>query len=285
MGKVSNALIRFLESDIIRMLVETKRYSRKIHSWEIWLIIVLVSLPITFLLYFLLWSKITDIHEKHLRKKGIYYKELPIHEVDISFSRRKDKTVFLTCKSKKVRTRDANEVTKAIAENKKLRQELLFDIFSIIPKDEICMIARSGSIYKKNDNGEMQKSDGKERTFCIDASNSWEKKKNGDWLSRQSTLMNYSGHVVAIRGIDRETAMLGYDICIPDADERVLSASSLTELLKYCDAKNCILQIKENGSAFTYSDKAGYTKADLVRKIKEAAVHHGYKVKIKKKGR
>ena len=205
--------------------------------------------------------------------------------MDISLSRRKDRTVFLTCKNKKVRTRDANEVTKAIAENKKLIQEFVFDILSIIPKDELCMIARSGSIYKKSNSGEVQKSDGKERTFCIDASNSWEKKKNEAWLSRQRTLMNYGGHVIAIRGIDRETAMLGYDIYIPDADERELAASSLTELLRYCDAKNCKLQIKENGSAFTYSDKAGYTKADLVRKIKESAEKHGYKVKIKKKGR
>lgn len=281
MADIPEIIVKIMESDIMKELNEIAEGRNELNAVSISFLSFLAAFPIIVMLQF----RIKEWHEEHLRKKGMYYKELPIHEVDISLSRRKDRTVFLACKNKKVRTRDANEVTKAVAENKKLRQELVFDILSIIPKDELCMIARSGSIYKKRDRGDIQKENGKERTFCIDASNSWEKKKNEAWLSRQRTLMNYSGNIVAIRGIDRETAMLGCDICIPDADEREISASSLTELLRYRDAKNCKLQIRENGRMFVYSDKAGYTKADLVRKIKESAEKHGYKVKRKKKGR
>ncbi len=248
--------------------------------------LLLSTIPLWLVFITLVQAKLEERYKAHLKSRGIYYKEQPIEEIAISPLKDKKarykNTISLTCKMKKVRTRDANAVATAHAENKKRKQELFKEVTSIIPKEEICLIARSGSVYAKRNDGEIKPEEERDRSFRLDLSHSWEKKKNDEWLGEHETILNNQGYAIAIRGVDEKTAELGYDIFIPDADEQDLCKMSLTELLKYCDAENCKLQIRENGSVFAYSDIPGYTKADVVKAIKETAERHGYKVKIKK---
>lgn len=248
--------------------------------------LLLSTIPLWLVFVFLISDKIKNRREARLKARGIYYKELPIEEVIISPLKEKraccKNTISLTCKIKKVRTRDANAVASAHAENKRRKLELFKAVVSTIPRDELCLIARSGSVYAKRKDGEIKPEEERDRSFRLDLSHSWEKKKNDEWLAEHETILNNQGYVIAVRGVDERTAERGYDIFIPDADVRDLCKMSLTELLKYCEAENCKLQIRENGSVFTFSDIPGYTKADIVKTIKDSAERQGYKVKIKR---
>ena len=239
--------------------------------------LLLSTIPIWLVLILPIRMKIKEKREAYLKARGTYLKEKPIKEMRICLS----ESVRIAYKVEKAKTKDAEEYAKAAEENKALKKEIFGEIVSIIPREEICLIGRSGSVYAKRKDGEIKEEEERNRSFRLDVSTSWEKKRNDEWLKKQETVTNKAGQVIGIRGIDEETARLGYDIFIPKAKEEELKELSLTELLRYCEAENCKLQIREQGSVYIFSDVEGYTKEDVIGAIRKAAEERGIKVKVK----
>ena len=251
--------------------------------------LLLSTIPLWLVLIMLIRFKIEAKREAYLKARGTYLKEKPIKEMSVSFGKKKREkegygknSVLLTYKVKRVKTKGAEAYAKAMEENKKLKQELLKEIISIIPKEELCLVARSGSVYKNRKAGEIKPEEERSRSFRLDLCNSWEKKKNDEWLKEQRVLLTNQGYTIGVYGIDERTAERGYEIYVPKAREEELVGMSLTGLLKYCEEENCKFQVRENGRVYIFSDVPGYTKAEVISAIKAAAEEKGIKVKIKK---
>jgi len=248
---------RFMESDVMKVV---KHYGEYRHSPQsLYDAIKNCLIIVGILILCFVDMTIKDKHVENLMKKGTYKKELPIRKVRISFKSRRSFTLLF--KTKTVKTKDAEGYEKARRENRQTKLDFAKAVLALIPKDEPVLLKRHGS-------------------FRLDASNSWEKKKNEEWLSDYRTILNIEGYTVALLGGKEGLAECGYDIFVPKSEAGELSAMTVEELLKFCEEENCKLQIKEKGSEIVFSDAQGYTEADIVRAIKLTAEEKGIKVRI-----
>ncbi len=286
MGRIWNAIEYIMESDVMQFLVGVAESRHSLDPKKICAdTLFFLSPMLCFLFCFYFSDMVKNRREKYLKTKGRYFKELPIREAVIHLNK-KDyvrNSISFNFKIKKKRERNAGNITIAKAENIKHKHKIFRGMVSLlIPSDEICLIARSASVYNRRNNGEIKAEEERNRSFRLDISYSWEKKKNEEWLGGENTVRNEAGEIIGVRGISEKTSELGYDIFIPKAEEEELLKMGSDELLKFCEPENCKLQVREGGSKISFSDIPGYTKADVIKAIKEAAEAQGIKVKIKK---
>ncbi len=232
------------------------------------------AIPILFFIIVSISIKIESRREKKLLAKGTYHKELPIEEIEISLAEG-ERCFQITCKTETVLTPNAKEAEGAKKENKQKKLELFKGIVSdIVPKEEVCLLARTTNISALTEAG-------RDDLFRLDVCPVWEKKRNEEWLSQYETIQDLEGHTIAIRGVDGQVIARGYDILIPKEDTARLCTMSGEELLKFCEAENCKLQIKEKGSIISFSETDGFTKEEVTEKIRRIAEEQGYKVELK----
>jgi len=279
---------------ICRVLAEFNQSKRAYYRRMFWPIMIVCSIPVVLFFLLIIDAKITGWYKDKLIKRGFYHKEHPVDKLEISIAdmhkkrkdlniRRKEKTlsVSLAYTAKKEYTRDARAAESSVKANMQIKKELSGYVIQKISEGEVCLLVRSAGIYQKRDSGEIAESEERDRSFRLDVGYSWERKKNNRWLDEQDKVINNAGQVIAVRGIDEATMALGYDIYIPRASEEELCSMSLTEMLRFCDAENCKVQIRDKGNVFIVSGHPGFTESDLTKTIQEAALQRGIKVKIK----
>jgi len=260
-----------------------------------WPFVIICSIPVVLLFLLIIDAEITGWYKDKMLKRGFYHKEFPIDKVEVNIAdvykkqkaskiKGKKFSISLTYKPKKKYTRNANEAESSVRANKQIKSELSEYVIRKMAEGEVCLLVRSAGVYQKRDKGEITESEERERSFRLDTSYSWEKKKNDAWLEGLNTVTNNAGQIIGVRGIDEATLSLGYDIYIPDVSEEILRRMSLTEMLRFCDSENCKLQIKDRGNVFITSELAGFTKEDVIKTIMEAAEHRAIKAKIKNRG-
>lgn len=255
---------------------------------------------------FVLWifadSVLYDVKEKRkekMRRKGIYFRELPISGIEIEFvssyedigvprrkrKRGKKNIIFLKYIIKKKREPDVKKIVPSQLENKKRIIEMTKDILSFISQNEICLFARSEGVYNHRNEDITTEDDEKNRSFCLDAYALWEKEKVNELVKTRNAVMNFNGQTVALYGISGAEIEKGYEIFVPNISAGKLYEMTLTELLRFCEPKNCKLQVRCRGCAYAFSDEEGYKKKDILKAIRSAAKKRGYKIKFKKGGR
>ncbi len=272
MEKLISLIDKFVESDVAKTIRELSEAKARTDPWEIWLMVILFAIPIFFVLYMSISIKITDNRDARRRAKGTYHKELPIEEIEISL-KDGENSFRIACKTKTILTPNASEAEEAKKENKRRMQSLFKGIVSaIVSKEEVCLLARVSNISAVT---EVESDD----FFRLDVCPVWEKRKNEEWLSRYETLRDAEGHTIAIRGADEQVIARGYDILIPKEEAAHLCAMSGEELIGFCKAENCKLQIREKGSIISFSEIYGFRQEEIVEKIRSVAEKQGYKVK------
>ena len=255
-----------------------------------------------FVLWILAVGVLHNIKEKRkdrIRRKGIYFKELPISGIEIDFvssyedigkprrkrTRGKKNIILLNYIIKKKREPDVGKIVPSQLENKKRIKEMTKDILSLVPQNEICLFARTEGVYNHRNEAIVTDKDERNRSFCLDACALWEKEKVNELVAARKAVMNFKGQTVALRGISKAEIEMGYEIFIPNESESKLYEMTLTELLCFCEPENCKLQVRCDGRAYAFSGEEGYRKKDILKSIRLAAKKRGYKIKIRKAGK
>ena len=268
MESVWEFMENFMESDFVKMAHIITKARLRTEPWEIWLAIILISVPMLVFFYLLITIKIESRTEKKKLAIGTYHKELPIEEIILEAG---ENSFQITCETETVLTPNAKEAEESKKENKQKKFRLFEGIVSeIVSKEEVCLIARSSGA-----------SAAKEDFFRLDVCPVWERKNNEEWLSRYETLRDVQGHIIAIRGADEKVTSRGYDILIPNEEADRLCAMRGEELLKFCKAENCKMQVREKGAKISFSETGGFTKGEIAEKIRRIAEKQGYKVELK----
>lgn len=253
----------------------------------LWILEYIILSPCIVVILLLAYGNVVDMYDHWKRAHGeitrTKYSRENITELHIENS--EENSISLAFKMKNVKTKDAKEAETSHANNQKLKLDICRAVAAKIPEDEICLVARSGSVYKRRDEGEIKPEDERARSFRLDLCHSWEKKKNDEWLAGYKTLKNKEGYIIGIYGADEKVIESGYEIYVPKAKEEELECMTLTELLKFCEAENCKMQIREKGSVYIFSEISGYTKEEATREIGSVAEKNGIKVKNKRKGK
>lgn len=280
-------LVAFFESDFAEAMQEFQQ--RRVASRRAFArkyvppILLLSTIPLWWVFYMRIEAEIEE--RKFARKivKGTYRKEHPIDTFVVKNERARNGRAILTitCSIKESLTPNADEYMASKAENKKRKLALHKELLKLIPRDELCLVARSASVYNKRKAGAIKPEEERDRSFRLDLSSSWEKKKNDEWLAEHNAVLNLQGYAIGIRGADEDIAERSYEVFVPDEDIQKVHQMSLDELLKFCEPENCKLQIRENGFTVVCSDSPGYTKQDIMKAIHRASEPFGIKVKTK----
>ena len=249
-----------------------------------WILIMVCAMLMVAIGMLGICNNIKIIYRCWEQAKGVFFEELPINHIILRLSSQKNffksrkrhsvDKITIAFKTKVVRTKNEIAAKKSREENNKRKTAFCREVVLVLCSHEICLLDKTCKLNKKGTHLPYQYG------FRLDSGYSWREKSNSEWLKKEDKIVNAFGEVIAVRGISKETAALGYDIYVPKAIERELKNTKASDLLCFSEPENCKFQISKSNSEITTLKTAGYSKKDVVLAIQKAARMQEYKVKI-----
>lgn len=239
---------------------------------------------------------------------GKHFKEHPMDTVTVKFcaselEKHKDKkagrkkedyvprllVLGYGCEKEVIKSKNEAQVSRKA--NERLLLNFEKEVAAMLCGDIPCLFDRYGYVNEYKGEGEITDlSKHWDRSFCLGRDS-----KLALWLEGQEKIVNKNGEVIGVRGIDDNAIeqllhMHGSkefkvsEFVVPDIDEETLCKMSLTQLLIFCDLRNCKFKIN-NGTFppkchFEFSETPGYTGTEMCEKIKALAESKRYKFRI-----
>ncbi|MBQ8003889.1 MAG: hypothetical protein IJ299_02225 [Oscillospiraceae bacterium] len=209
--------------------------------------------------------------EKHKDKKAGQKKEEYVPRMLV---------IGYDCEKEVIKNKNEAQVSRKA--NERLLLDFEKEAAAMLCGDNPCLFDRYGYVSEYKGEGEIADlSKHWDRSFCLGRDG-----KLALWLEGQEKIINKNGEIIGVRGIDENAVeqllhMHGgkefkiSEFVVPDIDEETLCRMSLTQLLLFCDIRNCKFKIN-NGTVppkchFEFSEIPGYTGTEMCEKIKALA--------------
>lgn len=219
--------------------------------------------------------------------KGYYYKELPIDTIKLVFSTRTlsrndfsgiNACCFEICGDIcRDLTKNEEQAKESVAHNRQLCEKIEKEFASVLAQDNVCVFGWEDYFY----------ADYWQRSNDLNIA-----MKN--WFEKHRIVKNADGQIAAVIGLSVDTVEIMkkigmeydecyYELAIIDVSEAEFLQMTADEIEKLGSNEHYKFKVNNGGfnsCCFEIFNTPGYTKNDMIQKVKEFAESKGYKFKI-----